>query len=204
MSGNGRRGDLKPVAYYTGCLAALSAKELDTSTRALAPKVGLELSWRSTPSRAAVRATSTKAEPDYYLHLNARILAYAEDTGSDARCSRSATSARSNLRQANFQLQNDEALRDRINRNLLAVGVPAYSGGVEVRHLLWMVAEGEGYERMKQSAHKGLKGLKIALLRRQILRPSKLLGFEDPPTARGRSRRSASVFGGEVVDYPAR
>jgi heterodisulfide reductase subunit B len=31
------------VAYYKGCLASLSAKELDTSTQALAPKVGIEL-----------------------------------------------------------------------------------------------------------------------------------------------------------------
>ena len=28
------------VAYYKGCLASLSAKELDTSTKALAPKLG--------------------------------------------------------------------------------------------------------------------------------------------------------------------
>ena len=28
---------MKKVAYYTGCLAALSAKELNTSTKALAP-----------------------------------------------------------------------------------------------------------------------------------------------------------------------
>ena len=34
---------MRTVAYYKGCLASLSAKELDTSTQALAPKVGLEL-----------------------------------------------------------------------------------------------------------------------------------------------------------------
>ena len=34
---------MKQVAYYKGCLASLSAKELDTSTKALAPKVGYEL-----------------------------------------------------------------------------------------------------------------------------------------------------------------
>jgi heterodisulfide reductase subunit B len=34
---------LTRVAYYKGCLASLSAKELDTSTRALAPRVGLQL-----------------------------------------------------------------------------------------------------------------------------------------------------------------
>ncbi|HLG09279.1 MAG TPA: heterodisulfide reductase-related iron-sulfur binding cluster [Gaiellaceae bacterium] len=34
---------MRTVAYYKGCLASLSAKELDTSTQALAPKVGLDL-----------------------------------------------------------------------------------------------------------------------------------------------------------------
>jgi heterodisulfide reductase subunit B len=34
---------VKTVAYYKGCLASLSAKELDSSTQALAPKVGLDL-----------------------------------------------------------------------------------------------------------------------------------------------------------------
>ena len=34
---------MKRVAYYKGCLASLSAKELDSSTQALAPKVGIEL-----------------------------------------------------------------------------------------------------------------------------------------------------------------
>src|SRR5262249_22772144 len=40
-----RRGEgrVKTVAYYKGCLASLSAKELDSSTQALAPKVGLDL-----------------------------------------------------------------------------------------------------------------------------------------------------------------
>ena len=33
---------MRTVAYYKGCLAALSAKELDISTQALAPRVGLE------------------------------------------------------------------------------------------------------------------------------------------------------------------
>ena len=38
-----RGAEVRRVAYYKGCLASLSAKELDTSTQALAPKVGLEL-----------------------------------------------------------------------------------------------------------------------------------------------------------------
>ena len=50
---------MKRVAYYKGCLASLSAKELDISTRALAPKVGLELVELESVTSAAP-ATSTR------------------------------------------------------------------------------------------------------------------------------------------------
>ena len=54
---------VKKVAYYKGCLASLSAKELDTSTRALAPKVGLRARSSSSRSPAAAQATSTRQSP---------------------------------------------------------------------------------------------------------------------------------------------
>jgi succinate dehydrogenase / fumarate reductase cytochrome b subunit len=109
-----------------------------------------------------------------------------------------------NLRQANWQLKIDEGLRERVNRNLEAVGVPPYSGGVEVKHLLWLIAEGDGYERLRAVAHKGLKGLKVApFYGCQILRPSKLLGFEDPDRPWS-LEAIIEACGGESIDYPAK
>ena len=193
---------MRSVAYYRGCLASLSAKELDTSTRALAPKVGLELVDLESVTCCGA-GDIHEAEPDYYLHLNARILAYGEATGSDTLMT-VCNVCTLNLRQANFQLQKDEGLRQRVNANLEAVGVPAYSGGVEVKHLLWMIAEGEGYELLKGAAHKGLKGLKVApFYGCQILRPSKLLGFEDPDRPWS-LEAIITACGGEPVDYPAK
>src|SRR5205814_1187536 len=111
-------------------------------------------------------------------HLNARILAYAEATGAETLMT-ICNVCTLNLRQANYQLKIDDALRARVNKNLETVGVPPYSGNVEVRHFLWEIAEGEGYELLKQAAHRGLKGLKIGpFYGCQILRPSKILGFE--------------------------
>jgi len=193
---------LTTVAYYKGCLASLSAKELDTSTQALAPKVGLDLIELESVTCCGA-GDIHEAEPDYYLHLNARILAYAEATGSDTLMT-VCNVCTLNLRQANFQLQNDEALLARINDNLATVGVPRYSGGVEVKHLLWLIAEGEGYERLKEAAHKGLKGLRVApFYGCQILRPSKLLGFEDPDRPWS-LEAIIEACGGEPVDYPAK
>jgi succinate dehydrogenase / fumarate reductase, cytochrome b subunit len=193
---------MKRVAYYKGCLASLSAKELDSSTQALAPKVGLELVELDTVTCCGA-GDIHEAEPDYYLHLNARILAYAEAAGCDELLT-VCNVCTLNLRQANWQLKNDDSLRDRVSTNLERVGVPPYSGNVEVRHLLWEIAEGEGYELLKQSAHKGLKGLKIApFYGCQILRPSKLLGFEDPDRPWS-LERIIEACGGTAIDYPAK
>ena len=144
------------VAYYKGCLASLSAKELDTSTQALAPKLGIELEELKAVTCCGA-GDIHEAEPDYYLHLNARILAYAEATGCDTLMT-ICNVCTLNLRQANHSLQNDDALRVRVSENLEKVGAPPYSGGVEVKHLLWLIAEGDGYERLKGSRTRASRG----------------------------------------------
>jgi len=73
-----------------------------------------------------------------------------------------------------------------------------------VLHFLWLVAAGEGYELLKDAAHKGLKGLKVApFYGCQILRPSKILGFEDPDRPES-LERIIEACGGEAIDYPAK
>ena len=153
--GRGGRG-VKQVAYYKGCLASLSAKELDTSTQALAPKVGLELLDLESVTCCGA-GDIHEAEPDYYLHLNARILAYAEATGSDTLMT-ICNVCTLNLRQADFMLKGDDALLARVNTNLEAVGVPPYSGAVEVKHFLWLVADGEGFELLEGLRAQGAEG----------------------------------------------
>ena len=201
-SRRGRRRLSMKVAYYKGCLASLSAKELDISTQALAPQLGLELEELESVTCCGA-GDIHEAEPDYYLHLNARILAYAEATGADTLMT-ICNVCTLNLRQANWALKNDAALRARVNDNLQRVGVPAYDGGVEVKHLLWLIAEGDGYERLKEIAHRGLKGLKVApFYGCQILRPSKILGFEDPDRPWS-LEAIIEACGGEAIDYPAK
>jgi succinate dehydrogenase / fumarate reductase cytochrome b subunit len=193
---------VRTVAYFKGCLASLSAKELDISTQALAPKVGLELIELERVTCCGA-GDIHEAEPDFYLHLNARILAYAEAAGTDTLMT-VCNVCTLNLRQANHALKGDAALLARVNENLVSVGAPAYSGRVDVQHFLWLIAAGEGYELLKEAAHKGLKGLKIApFYGCQILRPSKLLGFEDPDRPES-LERIIEACGGEPIDYPAK
>ena len=179
---------MRTVAYYKGCLASLSAKELDTSTQALAPKVGLELIELEAVTCCGA-GDIHEAEPDYYLHLNARILAYAEDTGADTLMT-ICNVCTLNLRQANHALQNDAALLARVNENLVTVGAPPYSGGVEVAAL--------------PLAHLGRRGVRAAPGRRaqgpEGPQDRAVLRLSDPapveaPRLRG-SRQAASRSSG--------
>src|SRR5258707_3562761 len=193
---------MRKVAYYKGCLASLSAKELDSATQALAPKVGLELVELESVTCCGA-GDIHEAEPDYYLHLNARILSYAAAEGVDTLLT-VCNVCTLNLRQANFMLMGDTELRARVNENLVSVGGGAYETDGDVGHLLWEIAEGEGYELLKGAAHKGLKGLKIApFYGCQILRPSKIQGFEDPDRPWS-LERIPEARGGEAIDYPAK
>jgi succinate dehydrogenase / fumarate reductase cytochrome b subunit len=189
-------------AYYPGCLASLSAKELDTSTRAVCAKLGIELvEMESTTCCGA--GDIHEAKPDYYLHLNARILAQAEALGCDTLLT-ICNVCTLNLRQANKRLHERPEELERINENLEQVGAARYGGNVDVRHLLWELSEGDGFERFKEIAVKSLTGLKVApFYGCQILRPSKVLGFEDP-NAPSSLERLIEACGAEAIDYPAK
>ena len=194
---------MKKVAYYKGCLASLSAKELDISTQALAPKVGLELDELESVTCCGA-GDIHEAEPDYYLHLNARILAYAEATGCDTLMT-VCNVCTLNLRQANYQLQIDEDLRDARQRQPRARSAcRRYSGSRRGEALPLADRRARRSSELQTVAHKGLKGLKIApFYGCQILRPSKLMGFEDPDKPSS-LERIIEACGGEAVDYPAK
>ena len=101
-------------------------------------------------------------------------------------------------------LLRDPKLLARINDNLKKVGATTYDGGLDVRHLLWEVSEGDGYERFKQIAVRSLEGLKVApFYGCQILRPGKVLGFEDPDRPQS-LERLITACGAEPIDYPAK
>ena len=70
------------VAYYKGCLASLSAKELDIVDAGARAEARTSSSSELESVTCCGAGDIHEAEPDYYLHLNARILAYAEATGA--------------------------------------------------------------------------------------------------------------------------
>ncbi len=144
-----------------------------------------------------------EAKPDFYLHLNARVLSQAEQMGVDTLMT-ICNVCTLNLRQANQRMQGDEAVRERVNKHLMEAGVEPYHGTVDVQHFLWLITSGERYEKLKTVAGGRLTGMKIApFYGCQILRPSKILGFEDPDSPQS-LEKIIEACGGTPIDYPAK
>ena len=133
-----------------------------------------------------------EARPEYYLHLNARILGQAEQLGQDTILT-ICNVCTLNLRQADIKLKADPELLERVNHNCATSARRPYAGGVEVRHLLWEIAEGEGYERLKQIAAKPLTGVRIAPFygcRSAAVQAARVRGPDRPRRSSGSSRRA--------------
>ena len=191
-------------AYYPGCLASLSQKELDSSTRAVCAKLGVELVELESMTCCGA-GDIHEAKPDYYLHLNARILGQAEALGIATRSSRSATSARSTCARPTRSCSRTPTSSRASTRTSREVGAATYSGGVDVRHLLWEVSEGDGYERFKEIAVRSLEGLKVApFYGCQILRPVQAARLRGSRPARSSLERLIEACGAEAIDYPAK
>ncbi len=191
----------RQFAYYPGCIAEFSSKELNTTTKALAPMLDIEL----VPMPAATCCGAgdiAEAKPNLYLTLNVRILSEAEEMGHDVLTICNVCTL--NLRRANKMVKEDPRLLEQVNGELVKAGSRPYSGGVDVTHLLWYISTEEGLAMLERQGPRGLNGLRVApYYGCQLLRPSSVMGFEDPDKPQS-MERLIRALGGEVADYDAK
>ena len=189
---------MRQFAYYPGCIAEFSSKELDATTKALAPMIDIEL----VPMPAATCCGAgdiASAKPNLYMTLNVRILSQAEEMGHDILTICNVCTL--NLRRANKMVKEDPKLLEQVNQELVNAGARPYSGTVEVTHLLWYLATEEGLSLLERKGPRGLNGLRVApYYGCQLLRPSSVMGFEDPDKPQS-MERLITALGGEVADY---
>ncbi len=184
-------------AYYTGCVAEASARELDQSTLAIARKLGIELEKMDSASCCGA-GDFDAVNLDLSRALNARTLALAERQGLNILTICNVCTL--TLRTVNQDLKSNSELLARTNKTLSETGLE-YRGNVEVTHLLWVLLKEFGLDRLKSHVTVPLNGLKVApFYGCQILRPSKRLGFEDPRKPES-LEKIISALGAEPVDY---
>lgn len=167
----------RKYAYYPGCSLGASAVEYDASTRRVLDRLGVEV--EEIPGWTCCGASAVEAVSDLLSYvLPARNLALAERDlpGLDVLVPCSACYL--NLYRARFEVSVNRTLRDKVGQALDVEGL-TFAAVAPVRHLLDVLANDIGADRVKEEVGRELAGLTVApYYGCQALRPYNV--FDDP------------------------
>jgi heterodisulfide reductase subunit B len=161
---------------FLGCAVPYRVSAYEISARKVLAKLGVELVEMSEFNCCGLPLDPVSHET--MLVLAAKNLALAEQTGLNilTLC----PGCGGTLKKVNKILKADKALKEQINSHLKEVGLE-FKGTIEAKHLLQMLKEDVGLDKIKASVVKPLTMLKVAEHNGcHILRPKEYIGFDDP------------------------
>lgn len=134
-------------AYFPGCVAKGSAREVEDSMRTLVKSLGIELI--DMPGASCCGAGIMKqANRKLQLALNARTFAMAEEMSLDVLTP--CASCQGNMYEDLATLLGDEPLRGEINEVLAKTSGLQFKGELKMRHLLQVLVEDIGLDTIRQ------------------------------------------------------
>lgn len=185
-------------AFFPGCVAKGTCPELYQSTYKVAARLGMELVELTEATCCGAGVMQAK-NPELTDTYNARTFAMAEEKGLDTVVTICST-CQGYMEPANRMLKEDSQHLARINSHL-AEGNHQYKGGVQVKHLMWILSEDQELENLKGKVQKSFNGLKIApFYGCQILRPEYALGYDNPEKPSS-MEKLIDALGGQPIDY---
>jgi heterodisulfide reductase subunit B len=152
----------KKVAYYPGCALEGTGHAYNRSTKEVGKALGLEL--EEVKNWNCCGAMEVKnIDPKVQTYLSSRVMSLAaNEMGHDvvmAPCN----GCYHNLKKAEYDLKNDLASREVVERISSKAGHKTYRAGqVETIHALDWIKHGIGEAGLKSRVAKSLKGLKVA------------------------------------------
>ena len=187
------------LAYYPGCVAQESGRELDLSTRWVCRTLGIEL-VEFPKFSCCGSGFIDEANEVLNVAINARNLAIAEAAGLDLMTICSTCQGMLSLAQHRML---DSTVRAKVDAALRPLGID-YRGSAKVTHLLRVLVEGIGLDAIRAKVRRPLSGLKVgAFYGCHLLRPSDETGWES-----GEEPHSfedlLSALGAEPVQYRGR
>jgi heterodisulfide reductase subunit B len=162
--------------FFLGCAIPYRVSAYEISARKTLQKLGVELV--EMPEFNCCGLPLDPVSHEMMLILAARNLALAEQKGLNilTLCPGCAGT----LKKVNKMLKEDTALREEVNKHLKESGL-VFKGTAEAKHLMQVLMEDVGLEKIKNSVVKPLTMLKIAEHNGcHILRPKEFIGFDDP------------------------
>ncbi|MFZ0965473.1 MAG: CoB--CoM heterodisulfide reductase iron-sulfur subunit B family protein [Candidatus Bathyarchaeia archaeon] len=161
---------------FLGCAIPYRVSAYEISARKILQKLGVELV--EMPEFNCCGLPLDPVNHETMLVLAARNLALAEQKGLNiiALCPGCAGT----LKKVNKMLKEDKALREEINGHLKNAGLE-FKGTIDAKHLMQVLIEDIGLEKVKNAVVKPLTMLKVAEHNGcHILRPKQFIGFDDP------------------------
>ena len=190
-------------AFYPGCVSRGACPELYVATIEVCRRLGIELDTEVMRS-ASCTGSGVLQEKNQRLGdtLNARNFALAEQSGLPLMtiCS----TCQGVMAQANKRLMDDRSYLAEVNADISEEGLQ-YKGAVEPRHMLWIIVEDIGIDKLKSMVVRPLSGFKIApFYGCYIVRPTSALGFAEHPEREDSLEQVIDAVGAEVVDFPGK
>ena len=186
-------------SYYPGCTLRTKAKDLDDYARVSAKALGVELieveDWQCCCGVYPLGSDEIATKLSSVRALNA---AKEKDQALVTMCS----ACHHVIKRVNDDMKNVEDIRTKAN-NYMGLDEP-YQGETEVLHFLEVLRDKVGFDELKKKVTNPLTGKKIgAYYGCLLLRPGKVLGFDDPenPTI---IEDFIRAIGAEPVVYPYR
>jgi len=181
---------------FLGCIVPYRISSYEISARKVLEKLGVELVEMSDFNCCGLPLDPVSHE--MMLALSARNLCLAEQQNLNIMtlCSGCAGT----MRKVNMTLREDKKLKETVNGYLKEVGLE-FKGTVKVKHIIQVLAEDVGFEKIKETIQKPFNPLKVAEHAGcHVLRPAKYIGFDDPenPTI---IKKLIELTGAKCLDY---
>lgn len=182
-------------AYFPGCSAESTARDMHQSTLAVAQSLGIQLvepkGWTCCGATAGHQTDRVLA-----VALSAATLAKVKDLGLDLVVNCAACYNR--MKVANHEVAKNPDVRAKVAE---AIGRD-YDGSVKIRHFLEVLLEDVGVDAIAGALRGSLAGMKVASYYGCLLvRPNDVTGFDDPENPTSLDRLVAAM-GGTALEWP--
>ncbi len=168
---------MKRFAFFPGCLIPAKYPAMEFAIRATLPKLGIEI--------VDLEDASCCPDPIYFksrdklawLTVAARNLCLAEEMEIDIFTNCSGCTA---TLSESYHLLEDEERREKVNGRLKKIG-REYRGTSRVMHIVRLLRDEVGYDKIRDSVVRPLEDLSMAIhYGCHLLKPSRIMKVDDP------------------------
>ncbi|MBN1802075.1 MAG: CoB--CoM heterodisulfide reductase subunit B [Candidatus Lokiarchaeota archaeon] len=184
--------------FFKGCTIPAKLPNIEELALKLLPKMGVEIEEIDTFSCCPDPIQLQGANQYFWLATAARNIAIAEEKGLNIMTL--CNGCLNSLAIVNHKLKNNPELKAAVNNVLKEIG-KEFKGTIEIKHLLQVLKDDIGLDKIKNLVTNPLTGVKIASHPGcHILCPEDIIGFDDP-TDPINFDKLVEALGATSIDY---